>query len=131
MVMEECRQQIERYNAPNSSYGNGIRSMQDLTSYSGSHASTVQQEQAQEHNNVRFKTKKGKPANNGSAKTWSLNDPELQRKKRVAGYKAYAVEGRVKGSINKSFRWLKDRCSIWMVVRFVACCILYTLLLSY
>ncbi|KAL4335944.1 hypothetical protein GQ457_07G039860 [Hibiscus cannabinus] len=77
-------QQIESYSTPNSSYGNGIRSMQDLTSYSGSHASTVQQEH---NNNARFKTNKGKPTNNGSSKTWSLNDPELQRKKRVAGLK--------------------------------------------
>ncbi|PKA55892.1 hypothetical protein AXF42_Ash014564 [Apostasia shenzhenica] len=38
-----------------------------------------------------------------------FNDPELQRKKRIVGYKAYSVEGRAKRSLRKSFRWLKDR----------------------
>ncbi|XWS26666.1 hypothetical protein CRYUN_Cryun26dG0050100 [Craigia yunnanensis] len=42
---------------------------------------------------------------------WSFNDPELQRKNRVASYKVYTVEGKVKGSFKKSFRWLKDRNS--------------------
>ncbi|KAL2525647.1 Protein of unknown function (DUF3511) [Abeliophyllum distichum] len=43
----------------------------------------------------------------GSMKSWSFNDPEFQRKKRVASYKVYSVEGKVKGSFRKSFRWLK------------------------
>ncbi|KAH0969838.1 hypothetical protein GBA52_028434 [Prunus armeniaca] len=38
-------------------------------------------------------------------------DPELQRKKRVASYKMYSVEGKMKGSFRKSFRWLKDKCT--------------------
>ncbi|KAJ1689375.1 hypothetical protein LUZ63_013530 [Rhynchospora breviuscula] len=42
-------------------------------------------------------------------KGWLINDPEFQRKKRVAGYKAFTVERKVKGSFSKSFRWLKDR----------------------
>ncbi|CAM8949572.1 hypothetical protein QQ045_015752 [Rhodiola kirilowii] len=44
-----------------------------------------------------------------SGMNWSLSDPEFQRKKRVASYKAYAVEGKVKGSFRNSFRWLKDK----------------------
>ncbi|KAI3701827.1 hypothetical protein L6452_27194 [Arctium lappa] len=44
-----------------------------------------------------------------TAKSWSFNDPEFQRKKRVASYKVYSVEGKVKGSFRKSFRWLKDK----------------------
>ncbi|XP_042436065.1 uncharacterized protein LOC122021945 [Zingiber officinale] len=40
---------------------------------------------------------------------WALSDPDFQRRKRVANYKAYAVEGRMKGSLRRSFRWLKDR----------------------
>ncbi|KAF2610767.1 hypothetical protein F2Q70_00007324 [Brassica cretica] len=43
------------------------------------------------------------------AKSWGITDPELQRKKRVASYKMYSVEGKVKGSFRKSFRWLKQR----------------------
>ncbi|CAI9773148.1 unnamed protein product [Fraxinus pennsylvanica] len=43
----------------------------------------------------------------GSGKSWSFNDPEFQRKKRVASYKVYSAEGKVKGSFKKSFRWIK------------------------
>ncbi|MFS7916618.1 hypothetical protein Hanom_Chr03g00179361 [Helianthus anomalus] len=42
-------------------------------------------------------------------KKWSFSDPELQRKKRVASYKAYTMEGKVKGSIKKSLRWVTDK----------------------
>lgn len=41
------------------------------------------------------------------SKSLRLSDPELQRKKRVAGYKIYAVEGKMKGSVRKSFKWIK------------------------
>lgn len=44
-----------------------------------------------------------------SSKVWGLNDPEVKRRKRVASYKVYTVEGKVKGSFRKSFRWLKDK----------------------
>ncbi|XVE97963.1 hypothetical protein REPUB_Repub03eG0064400 [Reevesia pubescens] len=101
-------QQIESYNGPNSSYGNGVHSMQDLRCYSASYASTVSHGETQMPNND-AKLKKGKSTNGSSSKSWSFNDPELQRKKRVASYKVYAVEGKVKGSFKKSFRWLKDR----------------------
>ncbi|KAF4356244.1 hypothetical protein G4B88_002856 [Cannabis sativa] len=50
------------------------------------------------------KIKKVKSGVGSTSKSWSLNDPELQRKKRVAGYKAYVVEGKMKGSFQKSFR---------------------------
>ncbi|MFQ6638442.1 hypothetical protein Gotur_017080 [Gossypium turneri] len=99
-------QQIESYKGPNSSYGNGIHSRQDLSCYSASHASTVRQGETQVQN-TDAKFRKGKSG--CCSKSWSLNDPELQRKKRVASYKVYDVEGRVKGSLKKSFRWLKDR----------------------
>jgi hypothetical protein len=29
----------------------------------------------------------------------------------VAAYKAYAVEARVKASLRRGFRWIKDRCT--------------------
>ncbi|KAE9588515.1 hypothetical protein Lalb_Chr22g0356151 [Lupinus albus] len=42
------------------------------------------------------------------SKCWSsLVDPEFQRKKRIANYKMYSVEGKVKGTLRKSFKWLK------------------------
>ncbi|KAK9099391.1 hypothetical protein Syun_026436 [Stephania yunnanensis] len=85
--------------------------MQDLRCYSASYTtSTVSQTHMSNNNNnkdVKFKKSK----NGSSSKSWSFNDPELQRKKRVASYKVYAVEGKMKGSFRKSFRWLKDRYS--------------------
>lgn len=56
--------------------------------------------------------RKGKSANgsiSSSKAAWCFADPELQRKKRVASYKAYTVEGKLKRSFSKSFRWLKDK----------------------
>ncbi|WOK93542.1 hypothetical protein Cni_G02242 [Canna indica] len=46
-----------------------------------------------------------------SLSRWVFSDPEFQFKRRVASYKAYAVEGKVKGSVRRSFRWLKDKYS--------------------
>ncbi|KAL1552332.1 hypothetical protein AAHA92_13142 [Salvia divinorum] len=42
-------------------------------------------------------------------KCWSFSDPEFQRKRRVASYKVYCVEGRLRGSVRRSVRWLKNR----------------------
>ncbi|KAK9948005.1 hypothetical protein M0R45_003596 [Rubus argutus] len=78
------RMELESY------YGNGssgINGMQDLSKF-----------------------KKGKSANGSASKSWSFSDPELQRKKRVASYKVYTVEGKLKGSLRKSFRWFKETC---------------------
>lgn len=101
--------QIETYSG-----GNGIHGMQDLRCYSASYASSANPAQTQAQtqmggNDVKFK--KGKSTNGSISKSWSFTDPELQRKKRVASYKVYAVEGKLKGSFRKSFKWLKDRCN--------------------
>lgn len=80
----------------------GFSGGHDLRCYSASYASCPPPPMPKE-----MKLKKGKSS--GSLKGWSLNDPELQRKKRVAGYKVYAMEGKMKGSMRKSFRWIKDR----------------------
>ncbi|KAB1209352.1 hypothetical protein CJ030_MR6G016545 [Morella rubra] len=87
----------------------GINGMQDLRCYSASYATSAQPTQAQVGNDSKFK--KGKSTNGLASKSWRFNDPELQRKKRVASYKVYTVEGKVKGSLRKTFRWLKDRYS--------------------
>ncbi|XP_047151755.1 uncharacterized protein LOC124823568 [Vigna umbellata] len=102
------RMQIEPY------HGTG---MQDLRCYSASYASSVHPTQTQTqtqttNNNINdAKFKKGKSTNGSTSKSWSFSDPELQRKKRVASYKVYSVEGKLKGSLRKSFKWLKDRCN--------------------
>ncbi|CAN8256572.1 unnamed protein product [Cochlearia groenlandica] len=55
-------------------------------------------------------TKEKGKASTERSKTWGrIKDPEIQRKKRVASYKMYGVQGKVKGSFTKSFRWLKHR----------------------
>ncbi|KAG6770503.1 hypothetical protein POTOM_026187 [Populus tomentosa] len=51
-------------------------------------------------NNRDFKVKKGKGyTGSSSSKSWSFDDPEFQRKKRVASYKMYSVEGYETGMI--------------------------------
>ncbi|KAJ0701698.1 hypothetical protein HanOQP8_Chr10g0382201 [Helianthus annuus] len=42
-------------------------------------------------------------------KQWGFSDPEFKRKKTVAGYKVYSIEGKLKGSFGKSLRWIKDK----------------------
>lgn len=89
------RMQIEKYYGPpptTTTRPNNFRS------YSASYAAAAPSPPPQKNDG---KIKKG------SGKSWSFNDPEFQRKKRVASYKVYSVEGKVKGSFKKSFRWFK------------------------
>ncbi|KAI4349714.1 hypothetical protein L6164_010274 [Bauhinia variegata] len=44
-------------------------------------------------------------------KPWNFKDPESKRKKRIAKYKVYAVEGKVKATFRKGLRWIKNKCS--------------------
>lgn len=46
-----------------------------------------------------------------AAKPWGLGDPEAKRRKRIAKYKVYTVEGKVKDSLRKGLRWIKNKCS--------------------
>lgn len=46
-----------------------------------------------------------------SAPVWCFSDPEMRRRKRVASYKAYAVEGKLKATLRYGFRWIKAKCS--------------------
>lgn len=100
--------------------------MQDLRCYSASYASSSSAAAAQSNGQLdivvagdggggggdQWKFKKGKSTNGADSRSWTLTDPELQRKKRVASYKAYTVEGKVKGSFKKSFRWIKERYTL-------------------
>ncbi|TMX04010.1 hypothetical protein EJD97_012036 [Solanum chilense] len=108
----DSRGQVERYSY-SSDFSNGYSEPSSnpnpngFRCYSASYASNnTRMELSKE---VKFK--KGKSSNGSVSKSWSFNDPELQRKKRVASYKVYTVEGKVKGSIKKSFRWIKERCT--------------------
>ncbi|KAL0908058.1 hypothetical protein M5K25_022524 [Dendrobium thyrsiflorum] len=71
----------------------------DPRSFNTSHASSYSQKE------MRLKKVKGSCSFKGG---W-FNDPEVQRRKRIAGYKIYSVEGKVKGSLKNSIRWLKDK----------------------
>ena len=46
-----------------------------------------------------------------AAKPWGFTDPEMKRRKRIAKYKVYTIEGRVKASIRSGLRWIKNKCS--------------------
>lgn len=97
------RNQVASYYGPPPISSN----IHDFRSYSTSYASSYADPQMGKDLK---KFKKGKSTKGSSSKSWSfIDDPEFQRKKRVATYKAYAVEGKMKGSLSKSFRWLKDR----------------------
>ena len=37
------------------------------------------------------------------------SDPETKRKKRVASYNVYTVEGKLKASVRSSFKWIKNK----------------------
>ncbi|KAI3463251.1 hypothetical protein Pfo_019914 [Paulownia fortunei] len=105
---------MEKFSRSKSSReGPGVQpsNMHDLRSYSTSDYNPPQKLDYNSHN-FEVKIKKGNKSRisaSSSSKNWSFNiDPELQRKKRVTGYKAYAVEGKMKSSLRKSFRWMKD-----------------------
>lgn len=50
-------------------------------------------------------------SSSSSSKPWGFSDPEMKRKKRIAKYKVYTIEGRVKASIKNGFRWIRNKCS--------------------
>ncbi|KAL5791904.1 hypothetical protein ACOSP7_000498 [Xanthoceras sorbifolium] len=50
-------------------------------------------------------------SSSSSSKPWGFTDPEMKRKKRIAKYKVYTVEGKVKASLRKGLRWIKNKCS--------------------
>lgn len=89
--------------------------MNNLRSYSTNFASSVNPAPPSHMmgNGKEMQMKKVKNNQGSIGKSWSFSDPEMKRKKRVAGYKVYAVEGKVKGSLRKSFRWIKDIVYGW------------------
>jgi hypothetical protein len=111
------RMQLDSYSDGSAPPRPGPTGLQDLRCYSASYASSSssngpQQYQTQLGPPRDLQFKKGRSSNGSTSKSWSFTDPELQRKKRVASYKAYTVEGKVKGSLRKSFRWIKDTCNL-------------------
>ncbi|XP_062215866.1 uncharacterized protein LOC133916270 [Phragmites australis] len=52
-----------------------------------------------------------KSGGGGVGSAWCFSDPEMKRRRRVASYKAYSVEGKAKSSLRRGFRWIKAKCS--------------------
>lgn len=48
---------------------------------------------------------------NGPTNKVTSSDPEMKRKKRVASYNLFTVEGKVKSSVRGSFKWIKTKFS--------------------
>ncbi|KAL5755661.1 hypothetical protein ACOSP7_020059 [Xanthoceras sorbifolium] len=92
--MEDFRSKSCKVEAPTS--------MQELRCYSA----TSHHDQKEK---IKMKKKSKSTFGKSSSSSWrGLNDPEVQRKTRVASYKVYAVEGKMKGSFRKSFKWIKN-----------------------
>ncbi|KAJ6774920.1 DOMAIN PROTEIN putative (DUF3511)-RELATED [Salix purpurea] len=49
------------------------------------------------------------PAGGVSDELESSGNPELRRRKRVAQYNMYTMEGKIKSSLRNSFRWIKRK----------------------
>ncbi|GMH13132.1 hypothetical protein Nepgr_014973 [Nepenthes gracilis] len=56
-----------------------------------------------------FRDPKTSPSLISSVKAW-YNDPETKRKKRLAKYKIYSLERKVKSSFEKGCRWIQRKC---------------------
>ncbi|KAK4273254.1 hypothetical protein QN277_021693 [Acacia crassicarpa] len=53
----------------------------------------------------------GNRGSQSAPKPWGFKDPEAKRRKRISKYKVYTVEGKVKTSLRKGLRWIKNKCS--------------------
>lgn len=104
--------QLQPYYGGGGGGGGPTRPPHELRCYSASYAQTqVGNPYNNQVGSKDMKLKKGKSTSGSGSKSWSFGDPEFQRKKRVASYKMYGVEGKVKGTFRKSLRWIKDRYS--------------------
>ena len=85
-------------------YFSSFNHSQSYTEPTPNHTANPNQSANNTGNIIGMKNSKSK-----STKSWSLSDPEVKRRKRVASYKVYALEGGVNASFLKSFRWIKDK----------------------
>ncbi|KAL2241921.1 UNVERIFIED_CONTAM: hypothetical protein Sindi_0310100 [Sesamum indicum] len=46
---------------------------------------------------------------NGPRGKGPSSDPEVKRKKRIAGYNMFTTEGKVKASVRESLKWIKTK----------------------
>ncbi|KAI3440489.1 Exonuclease domain-containing protein [Psidium guajava] len=65
----------------------------------------------------RRKAAKSSAASGGSEGNLWWKDAEAKRKKRLARYNLYRVEGKFKASFKSGLHWLKKRCSKFVGLR--------------
>merc|ERR1712137_81107 len=63
---------------------------------------------------IRYHSVKPRRKTSPTVKKW-WDNPEMKRRRRVAKYKLYSAEGKVKSSLKKGFCWIKRKCI--MIVR--------------
>ncbi|KAJ0096932.1 hypothetical protein Patl1_27654 [Pistacia atlantica] len=51
------------------------------------------------------------PSGDNDAVVANTGNPEMKRRKRVAAYNMYAMEGKFKSSMRNSFKWIKNKFS--------------------
>lgn len=62
-------------------------------------------------NNPQRSTKSSSKPKSYTFPTKRNKNSEAKRRKRVASYKSYTIEGKLKDSIRDSFRWIKNKYS--------------------
>ncbi|KAJ0040801.1 hypothetical protein Pint_27034 [Pistacia integerrima] len=51
------------------------------------------------------------PSGDNDAVVTTIGNPEMKRRKRVAAYNMYVMEGKFKSSMRNSFKWIKNKFS--------------------
>ncbi|KAF8041666.1 hypothetical protein BT93_A0307 [Corymbia citriodora subsp. variegata] len=99
---------LERYG-----YGGGDIATQMHTTQMPCHAGTdlPQSGRVTPSHSPRNQGANGRDRASPSSSSWSRNNAESKRRKRVVRYKAYGAEGKIKASIRNSFRWIKNKYS--------------------
>ncbi|OVA02570.1 Helicase [Macleaya cordata] len=107
---------MAEFRSDHRSYGGGDRNLEIVKNQTHMNHSrwseppTTTRPPRASNNKVGSKSKSSSSSSSASM-SWSFNDPEMKRRKRVVKYKAYAVEGKVKASFGKGFRWIRNKCS--------------------
>eukprot|EP00250_Pteridium_aquilinum_P006681 c16547_g1_i1 orf=314-640(+) len=77
--------------------------------FSSSHCQIIPYSDAPMEYTTDFNSKAPRVALSRSTSVWSLGDPDGKRQRRIVSYKVYTAEGKVKSSLNRSLRWVKNK----------------------
>ncbi|KAJ4848408.1 hypothetical protein Tsubulata_032779 [Turnera subulata] len=122
---EDWRKDMEEFKAANRTYTRNdwkrekrqayIRKAEQTPSFSKPSPPPASLTQQQQQPSSHYDRYNSKDYNNstGSTTPWSFGHPEVKRQQRVARYKAYGVEGKMKSSLKNGLRWAKNKyCQI-------------------